>query len=164
MTFWVNDCVKYCLLVAFAMYLSLVLVVGMNSLSSEHGMTKQLLCIATFLQDWNMAGILNLYISAQGLLQMSSFHMWNMVTEKLTMCCVLHSNGCTKFNWGPCFNSLITPRLLLLPSLQRAFQGNQWMNNQEKLLGHLPLLETEKVTSWETLSWTLQICSQQLVD
>lgn len=126
MTFWVNDCVKYCLLVAFAMYLSLVLVVGMNSLSSEHGMTKQLLCIATFLQHWNMAGILNLYISAQGLLQMSSFHMWNMVAEKLTMCCVLHSNGCTKFNWGPCFNSLITPNYyyyLLFREHSRAING-----------------------------------------
>jgi len=56
MTFWVNDCVKYWLLFAFAVYLSSVLVVKMNSLSAYHRMTKQSLCFSMSTQQACIAG------------------------------------------------------------------------------------------------------------
>ena len=76
MTFWVNDHVKHWLLVAFAMYLSSVLVVGMKNLSADHRLTRQLLYIAMVLQHWNIVTIIIEFLHlSQGLLQMSSFHM-----------------------------------------------------------------------------------------
>ena len=50
-TFWVNDCVKYRLLFAFAVYLSSVLVVKINSLSAFHRMTEQSLCFSMSTQQ-----------------------------------------------------------------------------------------------------------------
>ena len=69
-TFLVKDCLNYFLLVSFAMYLSSVLVVKTNSISTDHRMTKQSLS--------NFSAVLN-HIEfvnwSPGLSQMSSFHI-----------------------------------------------------------------------------------------
>ena len=107
-TFWVNDCVNYCLLVSFAMYLSSVLSKWIAYQNTTEWPNNR---FATSPQRWNMAPIMEPKSLADVLFLHNIHNLWRYIfvlrlkhckqTNKQTYASNYHSNGCTKCYWEP---------------------------------------------------------------